>query len=437
METRDMARRLVRSFFAPRLAVAVAMCVSAFAATAHADESEGERLFKEGRALMLAGRFAEACPVLEESQRVEPHGGTLLNVAACHERIGRVATAWAEFHDALAAARAEGHDDRRKLAEERIAALSPRLPWLVVTVTAEAADEGARVTFDGVEIQRIAWGKDMPIDPGEHAVVVTAPGRVERRWTLVAREGERQTVEIRGLLAVAPPPEPAPAPPAEPAPSPPPPVEPAPPPRAEPPPSPHAPRFGRWVFEAGLFVGYLNGDMDPAQLGVDPGSVPVTNGSRTTSCGQVSCSYTIGRQGGVAGGVDLFAGYAARDWLHVGGRMLAAPRAGGGMLFATGPSVSLHMVGPLWAGASLYLGYASQSSTSGTVTPTVPYALDTSSQYPMSASTGLSYGAGFELRCELFHVGSGTFALDTQPFFLAGGNGSAFVLPLGLSYRWR
>src|SRR5262245_57161497 len=78
-------------------------------------EARAAALFEEGRALFKEERFAEACPKLEESQRLSPSGGTLLNVAACHERLGKVATAWVEFQQALTAARVDGKDDRARL----------------------------------------------------------------------------------------------------------------------------------------------------------------------------------------------------------------------------------------------------------------------------------------------------------------------------------
>src|SRR5690242_7835451 len=58
----------------------LALSLTLMAPGARADESEGSRLFHEGRALMLQDRFEEACPKIAESQRLEPHVGTLLNL---------------------------------------------------------------------------------------------------------------------------------------------------------------------------------------------------------------------------------------------------------------------------------------------------------------------------------------------------------------------
>src|SRR5262249_32266694 len=116
--------------------------------TLAAADTEAERLFNEARALMQRGAFDEACPTLAESQRIEPRLGTLRNLAACHERQGKSASAWVEYQKALTAARAEGHAERARLAEERIRILEPRVPWLAVSAPPDAP-EGLEITLDG------------------------------------------------------------------------------------------------------------------------------------------------------------------------------------------------------------------------------------------------------------------------------------------------
>ena len=58
-----------------------ALCL---AGRAHAEPNADDRalataLFNEGRSLMSEGRIAQACPKLEESHRLDPSGGTILN----------------------------------------------------------------------------------------------------------------------------------------------------------------------------------------------------------------------------------------------------------------------------------------------------------------------------------------------------------------------
>src|SRR5262249_34857046 len=156
------------------------------AARAEAEPSGADRtlaaaLFREGKSLMDKGEFPAACSKLEESQRLDPGGGTLLNLALCHEKQGRPATAWAEFIEALGIARRDHRQARIELAEEHIAKLEPILSKLTVIVPPESEDTTLEVTRDGASVGRAAWGMPFPVDPGEHRVEATAAGRAPFR----------------------------------------------------------------------------------------------------------------------------------------------------------------------------------------------------------------------------------------------------------------
>jgi hypothetical protein len=157
------------------------------------DPAAAEALFREGRALSDAGDIAGACAKFRESDRLDPAVGTTFNIADCEERLGHLARAWTLFDEV--AQRLPAADKRRQVAQKRAAALEPRLPKLSVRMAA-GAPEGARIVRDGVELGSASQGSPLPVDPGEHVVVVSAPGRAERSFKLIVSEREIRALEV-------------------------------------------------------------------------------------------------------------------------------------------------------------------------------------------------------------------------------------------------
>jgi hypothetical protein len=179
-----------------------------------ADQALATTLFREGRRLMETGSIAQACDKFAESQRLAPGGGTLLNLAACHEKEGRTASAWTEFTGALAQARRDGRHDRARVAQARLAAIEPRLSTLTIEVEAPAAE--LLVTLDQTPVRSPGWGVAVPVDPGEHVVEATAPHKKPWQARVVIAPGhDVKTAHVPPLAddAAGPPPTPAPAPP--------------------------------------------------------------------------------------------------------------------------------------------------------------------------------------------------------------------------------
>jgi hypothetical protein len=153
-----------------------ALAVFAVLATvspAHADETTAQAAFRQAEALSKQGKWAEACPLYEASFRADQQIGVLLHVADCHERIGRTATAWSEFNDAVELARRK-QDNRAAYAQSRADALAPKLSKMHIMLP-KAPPPGLVVKRDGADITPLL-GSELPIDPGEHELVVSAPG---------------------------------------------------------------------------------------------------------------------------------------------------------------------------------------------------------------------------------------------------------------------
>lgn len=163
-----------------------------------------EDLFQRGKSRMTEGNFTAACPLLAESYRLDPAGGTLQNLAVCYESLGRWATAYARFQElrTLSKNAERPRPDRVKLAEEHIEKLTPRLTRIVVVMDAQHPDEApnAEVDVDGVTYQKASWSTGIAADPGSHELVVHATGKQRFRSVVeVPQTGGEQRVVVPAL----------------------------------------------------------------------------------------------------------------------------------------------------------------------------------------------------------------------------------------------
>jgi hypothetical protein len=184
-----------------RLIAVLAVCsvvpLRASAQTPDASKQKAaETLFADARALIAAKKYGEAAAKLEQSHALDPALGTLLNLADCYEKLGRTASAWKHFRDAAAWAQRNKEPDRVKVADERAAKLERRLTRLAIEVPADARSiSGLQVTRDGQTVPTAEWGTGVPVDPGEHVVAATAPGR--RKWMRAVRvAGDAKTTTV-------------------------------------------------------------------------------------------------------------------------------------------------------------------------------------------------------------------------------------------------
>ncbi len=160
-----------------------------------------EALFEDGRRLVAAGSFAEACPKFADSERLDPSAGTLLNLASCYEKLGRAATAWATYREAASAANASGRTEYLATAQRHADALAPTLARLTVTVAKPV--EGLQVSRDGVRVERAEWGTPIPVDTGPHSLEAVAPGH--KSWASgvdVPKDGLQVSVSVPALEAL-------------------------------------------------------------------------------------------------------------------------------------------------------------------------------------------------------------------------------------------
>lgn len=247
------------------------------------DKAAAEALFNEGQKLLLAKKYAEACPKLEASHKLDPGIGTLLYIADCYEGQGRFASAYGVFSEARDQARTAGQGERERIARGRAALLEPKLHKLTIVVSAPETP-GLAVKRGESSVRKEVWGLGLPVDKGEWTITASAPGK--KPWSAQVKIPEgpgAQSVTVPALEdapAAAPkPPEATPTPPA------------ATPPKPEEPPA----RDGGPQRVAGLVVGSA-GVAGLILGGVFAGLAASSNATAKRACPQpeVLCADAVG-----------------------------------------------------------------------------------------------------------------------------------------------
>ena len=167
------------------VALVVCLLVDLVASSAHADEATqaalAEKLFRDGRTLLVQGKVREACESFKESKELDPTPGTLINLANCFESLGRTASAWVIYRELETRATRAGQTARANFARQKSAELEPRLAALEIRVPPENRVEDLVVECDETVLGAAALSARVPVDPGPHRIVARAPGRTA--WT--------------------------------------------------------------------------------------------------------------------------------------------------------------------------------------------------------------------------------------------------------------
>ncbi|MBK8996913.1 MAG: hypothetical protein IPM35_14355 [Myxococcales bacterium] len=178
-----------------RFAAALVASLLFVPVTAAAQESAdaAAQLYQEGADLASQGKWADARSKFQSAVELRATPVGLFNLAQAERNLGLIASAKRHFVSARALAEREGADDVRRLADDALASVGPRVPRLRLKLPADAAKIEARVDDRPVEIV----DGELELDPGPHRLTVTAAGEKPFVRQLQAVEGERQTLEVR------------------------------------------------------------------------------------------------------------------------------------------------------------------------------------------------------------------------------------------------
>lgn len=197
---RFIMRSSILRTFSPFVLVA-GLLLSGDAGAQGGDQSAiAEDLFRQAKALMDQKKYKEACEKFEGSQRLDPSTGTLLNLADCNEKQGKLASAWAQFGEAATLAKRAGTPDRAAVAQDRAKALEPRLSRVRLNVGDKAKVPGLQIFRDDIALDSATWNGLSATDTGKHVFKATAPGKLEWKQIIdVVGEGKATDVTVPPL----------------------------------------------------------------------------------------------------------------------------------------------------------------------------------------------------------------------------------------------
>jgi hypothetical protein len=171
------------------------------AAPALADKrQEADALFKKAKKLHGDKQYAEACPMFEKSDKLDPGIGAKLNVAKCYEDWGMLARAHRWYTDAEAMARAAS-DPRADKIKELIETIDADVPRLTFKLPPNVDAKAIELKLDGKPAADLV-GKQQRLDPGPHELTWVVDGQKKSRMIPMERGGERDiTLDVRAVAS--------------------------------------------------------------------------------------------------------------------------------------------------------------------------------------------------------------------------------------------
>jgi hypothetical protein len=155
-------------------------------------EEKRTRLFKEGKAAADAGQWAEAAEKFRKVVAIRSAPKALIALGVAEEHLGHLVAALAAYKQAREDAADKALADELRTVSAALDALRPRVPKLSFSPADVAAT--ARIEIDG-EAVKLTDGA-LPVDPGEHRVSASSPGKGTFQDTVTLKEGEQRTIEI-------------------------------------------------------------------------------------------------------------------------------------------------------------------------------------------------------------------------------------------------
>jgi hypothetical protein len=167
--------------------------------TGAAETAAARALAVDGVKLALADKCDDALEKLERAQKLKHSPVVLRHLGECQVKVGQWVEGSESLRKLLREPLPEGASPAIEQAYESAAStlreLLPRIPSMKIMVTAPR-DAALLVRVDGKQIAESAVGVELPTDPGEHVVEVTAHGYLKASSSVKLGASANQTVVL-------------------------------------------------------------------------------------------------------------------------------------------------------------------------------------------------------------------------------------------------
>jgi hypothetical protein len=169
----------------------------ALAETPDADRATARELALEGYAALDSKDYVAALDRFTRADSLYHAPAVMLGLARAQVGLGKLVGAQEVYtrvaNETLAPNATSGSKEAVRDAKKELAALSPRIPSVVINVKGSDAPQ---VTLDGIEVRTAALGVKRPTDPGEHVVKASAAGFETCDVTVSLAEGKTESVTL-------------------------------------------------------------------------------------------------------------------------------------------------------------------------------------------------------------------------------------------------
>jgi hypothetical protein len=171
----------------------VLLSAGAASAASPKEKAEVRTLVGEAKKAMKEKRFADAASALRRADAIDSSLQIKLDLAAALTEEGQLVDASRVLHgvtDGTVASPATRrfHDAGKKL----LVAIEPRIPWIQVDFSGPSPGV-ALTTIDGKDLDA---SSEVPLDPGDHEVAVSADGFETATRKVTLREGAHEHVHL-------------------------------------------------------------------------------------------------------------------------------------------------------------------------------------------------------------------------------------------------